>query len=50
MNTVKSSPKGNWVNIPKLRHGDRLFFESSAVTQTNSETSAKVLGRVVFSL
>jgi hypothetical protein len=21
----KNNPKGNWVNIPKLRHGDRPF-------------------------
>ncbi len=44
-----SRAKGNRVNIPDPAMEIGLSG-SSAVTQSNSETSAKVLGRVLFSL
>ena len=43
--------KGNWVNIPKLGHGDRASSEvSSAATQMNLETPTIVPDRVLFSV
>nr|AAP06230.1 hypothetical protein [Schistosoma japonicum] len=49
--------KGNRVNIPDPVHGDWCMFRAffvrhapSAVTQPTSEMSARVLGRVLFSL
>ena len=41
--------KGNQVNIPELAM-EIGASASSAVTQSSTETSAEVLGRVIFSL
>ena len=45
--------KGNRVNIHDPAHGDVSFLhgrEINAATRTNSETTAEVPGRVLFSL
>jgi hypothetical protein len=56
MKAASARLKGNRVNIPEPGRGIGLgpgfgqVIEANAVTQTYSETSARVLGRVVFSL
>ena len=48
--TATINRKGIGLTFPNLDTERESFAGSSAVTQTNSETSAKALGRVVFSL